>query len=186
MDVTARQQLGIPLKGANLYLVGMMGSGKTTVGALLAEKLGYQFFDTDRVIEQLTGEGIPSLFARQGEAVFREMETQVLAELAAFGRLVVATGGGIVQRPQNWSYLHHGIVIWLDVALDQLWLRLQSDPQGRPLLQTADPLATLQQLMQQRQPFYAQADVHVQITEAASPQQISEWVWAQVQRRLKA
>jgi shikimate kinase len=112
------------LKGLNLYLVGMMGAGKSSTGAALAQGLGYQFFDTDSVLEAAAAQTIPEIFAQQGEAAFRQLETQVLAELSAYQRLVIATGGGIVSRPENWSYLHHGIVVWLDVPLAVLKQRL--------------------------------------------------------------
>jgi shikimate kinase len=163
----------------------MMGSGKTTVGQILARRLGYPFLDTDALIETITQQSISTIFAQQGEAEFRKLETQVLGEVSAFGRLVIATGGGIVQRPQNWSYLHHGIVIWLDVSTDLLLQRLRHDPTPRPLLHTADPAATLDQLLKQRRPFYAQADVHVRVEHPASPEEVSEWVWQQVQRQLR-
>jgi len=150
------------LKGLNLYLVGMMGAGKSSTGAALAQGLGYQFFDTDSVLEAAAAQTIPEIFAQQGEAAFRQLETQVLAELSAYQRLVIATGGGIVSRPENWSYLHHGIVVWLDVPLAVLKQRLQGD-MGRPLLQGQDWEATLERLQRDRQPLYAQADVRVTV-----------------------
>jgi shikimate kinase len=92
------------LQGINIYLIGMMGAGKSSTGIQLAERLGYRFFDTDAVIEAAAGQTIPAIFEHQGEDAFRELETQVLAELSAYQRLVIATGGGIVTRPMNWSY----------------------------------------------------------------------------------
>jgi shikimate kinase len=151
------------LKGINLYLVGLMGAGKSSTGITLADALGYQFFDTDAVIEAAAGQTIPEIFAQQGEAAFRQLETEVLAELSAYKQLVIATGGGIVTRQQNWSYLHHGIVIWLDVPLDVLKQRLEGD-MGRPLLQGHDWQGTLKRLQQDRQERYAQADVRVSVT----------------------
>ncbi|MFQ3679986.1 MAG: shikimate kinase, partial [Pseudanabaenaceae cyanobacterium] len=84
------------LDGTNVFLIGLMGVGKTTVGRLLAPRLGYTFVDTDVLVEKATGKSIATLFAEMGEAEFRHLESQVLAETAAFTRLVVATGGGIV------------------------------------------------------------------------------------------
>jgi shikimate kinase (EC 2.7.1.71) len=104
------------LRGVNLYLVGMMGAGKTTVGRILAKKLKYHFFDTDAVIAQVANQSIADIFAEQGEEAFRELETQVLGQLSAYTNLIVATGGGIILRLTNWSYLHHGIVVWLGCA----------------------------------------------------------------------
>ncbi|WP_346292418.1 shikimate kinase [Sphaerothrix gracilis] len=161
------------LKGTNLYLIGMMGTGKTTVGKIIAKKLGYRFVDTDALIEQATQQSIPEIFAAEGEAAFREIETQILSQVAPYTRLVIATGGGIVTRPKNWSYLHHGIVVWLDVPLALLQARLQNDTQ-RPLLQRADWIEHLQSLSQQRQPLYAQADVRVEITARQSPKTVAD------------
>ena len=151
------------LQGLSIFLIGMMGAGKSSVGQLLAQVLGYQFFDTDRVIEQAAGCSIAEIFERDGEAGFRALETQVLAELAGYRRLVIATGGGIVTRPMNWSHLRHGMVVWLDVPAAELVERLQRDPltASRPLLQTDDPTATLEQLLGDRRELYAQADIQV-------------------------
>ncbi len=106
------------LKGLNVYLVGMMGSGKTTVGKLLAEKLNYRFLDTDILIETIAGKTIKQIFAQEGEAKFRELETQVLGEVSAYTRSVISTGGGVVLKAKNWSYLHYGIIIWIDAPVE--------------------------------------------------------------------
>ena len=148
------------LQGLNVYLVGMMGAGKSTVGRVLAQQLGYQFFDTDTVIEQVTGQAIATLFAETGEAGFRDVERRVLSELAAYTRLVVATGGGIVTQPDNWGILRQGVVVWLDVPVMELHSRLQTDT-SRPLLQTGDLATRLQTLLDERRSRYAQADVQV-------------------------
>lgn len=172
------------LQGTSLYFVGMMGAGKSTVGQLVAQALGYRFFDTDTVIEQATQQSITQIFATTGEAEFRQLETQVLAELSAYTRLVIATGGGIVSQRQNWSYLRHGIVIWLNVPLELLYHRIKADT-GRPLLQTADPFAKLQLLLQERRALYAQSDVEVTIGEGESAEQVAERVLAAVTDILK-
>lgn len=150
------------LRGSNLYLVGMMGTGKSTIGKELAKSLGYGFLDTDDVIVQTTGQSINDIFATQGEAAFRDIETQVLNEVSAYTKLVVATGGGIVVKQQNWSFLQHGLVIWLDVPVDELVKRLKQDT-SRPLLKDkeTDLHQKLSDLMAQRQARYAQADVKI-------------------------
>lgn len=168
------------LRGTNVYLIGMMGAGKTTIGQRLATALGYQFFDTDALIEQVTGSAIADIFAHQGEATFRQTETDVLSQISAYTRLVVATGGGIVLQRQNWSYLHHGAVVWLDVPFEQLRQRLQGDSH-RPLLQTDDWPDRLQTLINQRQSLYAQADVRVSSIEGESPDATVIRVIAQLQ-----
>jgi shikimate kinase len=172
------------LQGTNLYLIGMMGAGKTTVGQLVAQSLGYQFFDTDTVIEQAASQPIRQIFASQGEAEFRQLETQVLAELSAYTRLVIATGGGIVSQQQNWSYLRHGIIIWLNVPLEVLYNRIKKDT-TRPLLQTADPLAKLQLLLQERRPLYAQADVEVSVRPGEAAEQVAAHVLEEISKVLK-
>ncbi|MCB4378794.1 shikimate kinase [Synechococcus sp. MU1650] len=158
---TLKQRLG----GRSLYLVGMMGSGKTSTGRPLAERLGYGFVDADAVIEQAAGCSIPEIFERDGEAGFRSLESQVLNAISQRHSLVVATGGGVVTQPENWGVLHSGIVIWLDVVPDQLMQRLKADNTVRPLLQTADPEADLKALLNKRQPLYAEADLTVVIND---------------------
>ena len=151
------------LAGRSLYLIGMMGSGKTSTGRPLAERLGYGFVDADAVIEQAAGCTIPEIFERDGEAGFRELETQVMSAICQRHSLVVATGGGVVTQRKNWGLLHSGIVIWLDVMRDQLLARLRADATERPLLQTPDPEAALDDLLAQRKPLYAEADLTVVI-----------------------
>ena len=156
---TLKQRLG----GRSLYLVGMMGSGKTSTGRPLAERLGYGFVDADAVIEQAAGCSIPEIFQREGEDEFRAIEHQVLSAISQRHSLVVATGGGVVTQRENWGLLHSGIVIWLDVVQEQLLKRLQADSTVRPLLQTEDPALALSQLLAERQPLYAEADLTVVI-----------------------
>jgi shikimate kinase len=163
------------LKGVNLYLIGMMGTGKTTIGRLLAEQLNYQFFDTDALIEQATGQSISQIFAESGEETFRQLETNVLAELSPYTRLAIATGGGIVLKPENWGYLRHGVVVWLDIPLAQLYQRLQNDD-SRPLLKHSDLEARLNTLTTQRQHLYAQADVKITVQADESPTAFSKRV----------
>lgn len=156
------------LQGLNVYLVGMMGAGKTTVGELLAQELGYKFFDTDTLITQISKKSISDIFAEEGEAVFRSIESQVLGEISSYTRLVVATGGGIVTIRQNWSYLQQGLVVWLDAPISLLLERLQSD-RTRPLLQTPNPAQRLQEIFAQRQVMYAQADLKISLNELQTP-----------------
>ena len=158
---TLKQRLG----GRSLYLVGMMGSGKTSTGRPLAERLGYGFVDADAVIEQAAGCSIPEIFDRDGEAGFRGLESQVLSAISQRHSLVVATGGGVVTQPENWGVLHSGIVIWLDVVPDQLLQRLKADSTVRPLLKTDDPEAALNTLLNERRPLYAEADLTVVIND---------------------
>ena len=158
---TLKQRLG----GRSVYLIGMMGSGKTSTGRPLAERLGYGFVDADAVIEQAAGCSIAEMFQRDGEPEFRALEKQVLNSISQRHSLVVATGGGVVTQRENWGLLHSGIVIWLDVIQEQLLKRLQTDKTVRPLLQTADPEAALNELLAERKGLYAEADLTVVIND---------------------
>ena len=172
------------LTGRSLYLVGMMGSGKTSTGRPLAERLGYGFVDADAVIEQAAGCSIPDIFDRDGEAGFRSLESQVLSAISQRHSLVVATGGGVVTQPENWGMLHSGIVIWLDVVPDQLLQRLNADSTVRPLLQTADPEAALNALLNERRPLYAEADLTVVINDE-TPEAVADGILQLVPSLLK-
>ena len=151
------------LSGRSIYLIGMMGSGKTSTGRPLAKRLGYGFVDADAVIEQVAGCTIPEIFERDGEDGFRSIESQVLNAISQRHSLVVATGGGVVTKPENWGQLHSGIVVWLDVDRPQLIERLRGDATQRPLLQQPDPEAALDALLLQRRPLYDEADLTVVI-----------------------
>lgn len=179
-----RVSLVTALAGLDLFLVGLMGSGKTTIGQALAQALGYSYVDTDSLVERVAGQSIADIFAAEGETVFRQLETQVLEEVASYRRLVVATGGGIVVRPENWSYLQQGLVIWLDVPVPELLRRLEGD-QTRPLLQTEDPAATLQNLLEQRRDRYAQADLHIAIEAGEEPDTTVQRILAAIPSVLK-
>ena len=138
----------------NVFLVGMMGAGKTSVGKLLARKLGKVFYDSDHVIEERTGVRIPVIFELEGEAGFRARETTVLEELTAVSGVVVATGGGAVLSAHNRAILRErGKVVYLRASVSELWNRTRHD-RNRPLLQTADPYARLCELHAMRDPLY--------------------------------
>jgi shikimate kinase len=156
------------LGGRSIYLIGMMGSGKTSTGRPLAKRLGYGFVDADAVIEQVAGCTIPEIFERDGEDGFRSIESQVLNAISQRHSLVVATGGGVVTKPENWGQLHSGIVVWLDVDRAQLIERLRDDATQRPLLQQPDPEAALDALLQERRPLYDEADLTVVIKDESA------------------
>lgn len=137
-----------------IALIGLPGSGKTTVGKQLARRLGVPFVDSDQVIEQRIGCSIPEFFAREGEDRFRDLEQQVIDQLTAQNRGVLSTGGGAVLRGANRQHLHgRGRVVYLKSSPVELFRRLKND-KTRPLLQVADPLAKLKVLYAERDPLY--------------------------------
>jgi len=146
----------------NVYLVGLMGAGKTTIGRSLAKRLGLGFVDSDREIEARTGVSIPTVFEIEGEEGFRKREAQVIADLARASGQVVATGGGAVLRAENRACMvSSGFVVYLNVPPFTLWERTRHD-RNRPLLQVEDPLLRLKELYAQRDPYYREvADIVV-------------------------
>lgn len=150
----AAEIAGCPHEGGNIFLVGLMGAGKTSVGKLLAKRLGKVFYDSDHVIESRTGVRIPVIFEIEGEAGFRARETAAIDELTRLDNVVVATGGGAVLAAANRNALKtRGTVIYLRASVDELWNRTRHD-KNRPLLQTPDPRERLTELLQQRDPLY--------------------------------
>ncbi|MEA5510893.1 shikimate kinase [Crocosphaera sp. UHCC 0190] len=172
------------LQGVNIFLIGMMGTGKTTVGQVLAKRLSYRFFDTDVLIERVTQQTINDIFATEGEEAFRDIESQVLAELAAYTKSIIATGGGIILQQKNWSYLHHGLIIWLDSPVDLLIKRLAEDT-TRPLLKATDLNLKLEFLLEQRRSLYAQSDLHIRINDQQTPDDIVTQILAMIPTVIK-
>jgi len=150
-------------QSGNLILVGLMGSGKTTMGRALAKHLDKAFVDSDEEIQQRTGVTIPHIFDIEGETGFRQRETAAIRELVERNDMVLATGGGAVLAEQSRELMQqNGIVIYLKASVHDLWQRTRHD-RNRPLLQTADPHAKLTELFQQRDPLYLQvADIVMQ------------------------
>lgn len=146
----------------NIFLVGLMGSGKTTVGRALAKKLNKRFIDTDHEIEARTGVSIPVIFEIEGEASFRQREADVIRDLTGQENIVLATGGGAVLNADSRKYLHErGIVIYLRAGINSILQRTRHD-KNRPLLRTADPRKKLEELESQRAPLYQEV-AHVSI-----------------------
>jgi len=138
----------------NLFLIGPMGAGKTTLGRIIAYELGYPFFDSDRVIEERTGVDIPTIFDYEGEQGFRDRESKIINELTQLKKVVLATGGGAVLRKENRDRLaQRGFVIYLKVSVKSQLERTSRD-KSRPLLQIEDPEAKLRELADARRPLY--------------------------------
>ena len=164
----------------NIVLVGMMGAGKTTVGRLLARCLKRAFYDSDEEIERRCGVRIPVIFDIEGEPGFRARESQVIAELCALERIVLATGGGAVLAEENRRQLGaRGAVVYLHARPGYLWQRVRHD-RNRPLLATPDPQRTLEDLYTVRDPLYREAADLVLDTGRQSAQSLAREILAQL------
>lgn len=155
----------------SIFLVGPMGAGKTTIGKLLAKRLGREFIDCDHYIVAQTGADIPWIFAKEGEEGFRDRETRALEELTAMPNIVMATGGGAVGREENRKLLQQGFVIYLEASVDTQLIRTKKD-KNRPLLQNDNPRATLEALYQKRHPLYQEVATIIVPTGRAYPKQM--------------
>jgi shikimate kinase len=144
---------------ANLALIGFMGTGKTSVGRIVAEQLGFDFLDTDELIQTRTGRTIAEIFSKDGEPAFRTLEQETLHELSLRERTVISTGGGLPAQPENLAALKSfALVICLWASPDKIWERVRNQSH-RPLLHDADPRKKIRELLAAREPFYKQADV---------------------------
>lgn len=158
----------------NIILTGFMGVGKTSVGTRLAQDLGYVFVDTDTLIEAGQKMAIPSIFSKYGEAYFREIEAQIIQKVMQGESQVVSTGGGAVIWDVNReAFKKAGFVVCLTARPEVIFERIKHEVH-RPLLQTADPLKKIKELLAQRAPFYAQADVSIDTSEKSVERVISE------------
>jgi len=161
----------------SIVLVGMMGVGKSSIGRRLAARLGIPFVDADAEIEKAAGMTIAEIFARHGEASFRSGEARVIARLLESGPQVLATGGGAFMNDDTRAAIRaKGVSIWLHADFDVLMRRISKRRAERPMLATADPAATLRQLLAQREPIYAEADLAVQSREVPHDASVSEIV----------
>lgn len=166
----------------NIFIVGPMGAGKSTVGRQLAESLSHEFKDSDHEIQRRTGVDIPTIFEYEGEEGFRNRERQVIDELSRQDGIVLATGGGAILRADNRQDLAaRGVVIYLHCSPEQQYARTSRD-RNRPLLQTEDPLERLRNLMAERDPLYRQvADMVVSTEKRGTASVVKE-----IRRRLEA
>ncbi|XP_024029363.1 shikimate kinase, chloroplastic isoform X2 [Morus notabilis] len=170
------EEIGPYLNGRCIYLVGMMGSGKTTIGKILSKALEYSFSDCDTLVEQEAGGiAVADIFKLHGEGFFRDRETEVLRKLSLMHRFVVSTGGGAVIRPINWKYMHKGVSVWLDVPLEALAQRIATVGTGsRPLLHHdsgdvyTKTFMRLSSLFEERSEAYGNASARVSLENIAT------------------
>lgn len=169
----------------NIYLVGLMGAGKTTIGKQLGKLLGRPFLDSDHEIESKTGVRIPTIFEIEGEEGFRRREAQAIAELCEERGIILATGGGVVLNPQNRAALHQsGWVVYLNVPPRLLFERTRHD-KNRPLLQVDNPLAKLNQLHGVRDPLYRETAHLVVDGNRQAPSNITQHIYKEFLARCK-
>ena len=174
------------MTGGNVFLIGMMGAGKSTIGRLLARRLRLRFLDSDHEIEARCGVKIPVVFELEGEAGFREREQQVIGELTALDGVVLATGGGVVLSEDNRRLLaQRGTVVYLRARPEDLYRRVRHD-RNRPLLANGDPLARLRQLHAQRDALYASIAHLVVDSGAQSVQALARELLDKLEERWKA
>jgi len=163
-----------------IVLIGFMGSGKSKVGEALARKLGWDFIDTDKLVVEKGGASIPEIFRTRGEAAFRDLERQVVTEVAKKNRLVIATGGGIPLNPKNMDDLSRdGLVIWLQVSPEKV-LQRAGDISTRPLIDPQDPIGSIAKRLKDRIPFYSQAPICIN-TDTLTVSQVADKILANVQ-----
>ncbi len=164
----------------NIALIGFMGTGKSSVGQLVASHLRFSFFDTDHDIEARAGKRITEIFAQEGEVAFRQWEERIVAELVSRTRTVIATGGGLPTHEQNLTSLKtHSLVVCLWASPEKIWERVRGQSH-RPLLNDSDPLAKIRRLLETREPYYRQADVLIN-TEMRSVREVAQQVIHQFQ-----
>lgn len=178
-EISARQ----PIAERPIVLVGMMGAGKSTVGRRLAGRLGYPFLDADRVLEERLGVPIATMFDLEGETVFRDRESLLLAELVDERFSVLATGGGVVLRDANRTLLHdRAWVVYLRASAIDLWIRTRRDT-SRPLLRGSDARARVAELLTQRAPLY-EAVSHCTVDTGRQPvERVVDQILQQLQSR---
>jgi shikimate kinase len=164
----------------NIFLVGLMGAGKSTVGRILARRLSKRFVDTDHEIEKRNGVTIPVIFEIEGEEGFRRREQEVLADLSQEKGLILSTGGGIVLKPENREVLrNHGFVVYLNARPELLADRTKHD-RSRPLLNVEDPLTRLRELHAVRDPLYREVAHAIVETGRGAPQQVVQAILAEI------
>lgn len=159
----------------NLALIGFMGTGKSSVGRLVAEQLHFNYLDTDELIQARAGRTITAIFDGEGESAFRKLEQQLVKELAARRRTVISTGGGLPAVPANLTSLrNHALIVCLWASPETIWARVRNQTH-RPLLRHPDPKSKIRELLAAREPFYRQADILIN-TDLRSAREVAQQV----------
>jgi shikimate kinase len=168
----------------NIVLTGFMGTGKTEVGKILSQRLGYAIIDADSEIEKETGMTITEIFKRYGESRFREIEASVIKRLSGLKNIIISTGGGAVLREENVINLRkNGLIICLTASPETI-LKRTSNNSSRPLLQVEDPLQKIKELLEYRRPYYEKADIMID-TENKNPLEVAEEIIQKTKDKLR-
>lgn len=183
MEQTFINRISDFISGRNIFLIGMMGCGKSKTGPILAETLSYKFIDLDSLIEKVSNKSIDAIFREDGESTFRDIETKCLKETVRVPSLVVSTGGGIVINSINWGALRQGIVIWIDLDKEIALKRLSDQIQSRPLLNNKDLNKSYSDILDSREELYSQADIRIKVSNETIDQ-VVEMIIYQLQDKL--
>jgi len=175
MEHTFFNRINNLLKGRSIFLIGMMGSGKSKTGPKLAQLLNYKFIDVDDLVEKVAQKSINDIFQEAGENVFRNLETQCLNEIIKVPSLVVSTGGGVITKTENWGILRQGIIVWIDINEDIAIERLKAEIDSRPLLRNKDIRGNYLQIFNSRKDLYSQADIRIQVR-TQSVEEVSQMI----------
>tara|TARA_B100000131_G_scaffold158532_1_gene153712 strand:+ start:103 stop:657 length:555 start_codon:yes stop_codon:yes gene_type:complete len=162
------------IQGRSIFLIGMMGSGKSKTGPELAKQLNYKFVDLDTLIENITKKSIDKIFDEDGENYFRELETKCLKEIIQIPSMIVSTGGGVITRKENWGVFRQGIVVWIDLRAEIALKRIKDQRKKRPLLNVKDYKKVYLDILNDRKYLYAQADIKVSINEESTEQVVDK------------
>jgi len=173
------------LKGRSIFLIGMMGCGKSKTGPQLAKSLNYKFVDLDSLIEKASKMTISNIFSNYGENQFREIETRCLQEVIQYPKLVISTGGGIVTKIENWGILRQGVIIWIDLKKEIAIKRLRSDIDNRPLLMGKNLEKEYEKIFKSRKNLYSQADLKIEI-ENENVQEVNEKILSQIKKEIES
>ena len=171
------------LSGRSIFLIGMMGSGKSSIGPILAEILKYKYIDMDSLIEKLTKKTIDKIFSDEGEEYFRDLETQCLQEIIKLPSTIVSTGGGVILKKENWGILRQGIIVWLDINQEVALERLKAQNNTRPLLRGKNLKNNYINIFNTRKELYSQADVRIPI-ENQSIEEISHEIITKIYNKI--
>ncbi len=163
MDSTFIKNIIKRLGGRSIFLIGMMGCGKSHTGPKIAEILEYKFIDLDNVIEKIAKKSIDNIFSQDGETIFRDLETQCLKEAIKLPSLVISTGGGIIEKSQNWGILRQGIIVWIKLEKQTALERLRGEIDKRPLIKGKNIDQIYTQIFNSRKELYSQADIKIDV-----------------------